>query len=160
PTWSTKLSYGWIRKGQDEVIETTGDRTRLNVIGAMVIEAHDAINSESVVRFLLEAQKGALPVRAKLHLVLDGLLVISQKCDKSAQSRASLPAPYDPNLNPIERLWRVMSECARGNICLSSRVEFITAINESFNVTQPKVAGSLLSRITDDFQILKPVSSS
>ncbi|NLS56710.1 IS630 family transposase, partial [Vibrio aestuarianus subsp. francensis] len=35
-----------------------------------------------------------------------------------------------------------------------------TAINEFFNVTLPKVAASLLSRITDNFQILKPASSS
>ncbi|EPA5448791.1 IS630 family transposase, partial [Vibrio cholerae] len=34
PTQSTKLSYGWIRKGQDKLIETTGSRTRLNLIGA------------------------------------------------------------------------------------------------------------------------------
>ncbi|MGR2887868.1 IS630 family transposase, partial [Vibrio vulnificus] len=32
--------------------------------------------------------------------------------------------------------------------------------NEFFNVTLPKVAGSLASRITDNFQILKPASSS
>lgn len=33
PTQSTKLSYGWIRKGEDKLIETTGSRTRLNLIG-------------------------------------------------------------------------------------------------------------------------------
>ncbi|MGR2888517.1 IS630 family transposase, partial [Vibrio vulnificus] len=32
--------------------------------------------------------------------------------------------------------------------------------NQFFNVTLPKVAGSLASRITDNFQILKPASSS
>ncbi|MET1280358.1 IS630 family transposase, partial [Vibrio navarrensis] len=42
----------------------------------------------------------------------------------------------------------------------SSKVEFTTAINEFFNVTLPKVAGSLVSRITDNFQILRPASSS
>ena len=35
-----------------------------------------------------------------------------------------------------------------------------TAINEFFNVTLPEVADSLISRITDNFQILKPSSSS
>ncbi|WP_272166427.1 IS630 family transposase, partial [Vibrio diabolicus] len=38
PTQSTKLSYGWIRKGQDKVIETTGSRTRLNIIGALPLQ--------------------------------------------------------------------------------------------------------------------------
>lgn len=53
PTQSTKLRYGWIRKGQDKVIETTGSRTRLNIIGALplqnicatVTESYDTINS-------------------------------------------------------------------------------------------------------------------
>ncbi|ASG00398.1 hypothetical protein CEG15_09520 [Vibrio anguillarum] len=39
-------------------------------------------------------------------------------------------------------------------------IEFTTAINEFFNVTLPNVAGSLVSRITDNFQIMKPASSS
>lgn len=35
PSQSTKLSYGWIRKGQLKVVETTGSRTRLNLMGAL-----------------------------------------------------------------------------------------------------------------------------
>ena len=38
PTQSTKLSYGWIRKGQDKLIETTGSRTRVNLIGALSLK--------------------------------------------------------------------------------------------------------------------------
>ncbi|OCH59955.1 hypothetical protein A6E08_16695 [Vibrio lentus] len=30
PTQATKLSCGWIRKGQGKFIETTGSRTRVN----------------------------------------------------------------------------------------------------------------------------------
>ncbi len=80
PTQSTKLSYGWIRKGQDKVIETTGSRTRLNVIGALplqnigatVTETYDTINSESIVRFFWKLKKEHYPLEQKVHLVLDG----------------------------------------------------------------------------------------
>ncbi len=51
-----------------------------------------------------------------------------------------------------------MNEHARNNSYFSSKAEFTTAINEFFNVTLPEVAGSLVSRITDNFQILKPAS--
>ncbi|MDF4574106.1 transposase, partial [Vibrio parahaemolyticus] len=68
--------------------------------------------------------------------------------------------PYSPNLNPIERLWKVMNEHVRNNIYFSSKPEFTSAIKEFFDVTLPEVAGTLVSRITDNFQILKPVSSS
>ncbi|MFT6835226.1 MAG: hypothetical protein ACJA0H_001262, partial [Francisellaceae bacterium] len=35
PTQATKVSSGWIRKGVDKPIETTGSRTRMNVVGAV-----------------------------------------------------------------------------------------------------------------------------
>ncbi len=53
-----------------------------------------------------------------------------------------------------------MNEYTRNNIYFSSKAELTTAINEFLNVTLPKVAGSLLSRMTDNFQILKPEFSS
>ncbi|WP_235424876.1 transposase, partial [Vibrio vulnificus] len=45
--------------------------------------------------------------------------------------KSGLP-PYSPNLNPIERLWKVMNEYVRNNIYFSSKAEFTTAINEFF----------------------------
>lgn len=68
--------------------------------------------------------------------------------------------PYSPNLNPIERLWKVMNEYGRNNVYFSSKKAFTSAIKEFFDVTLPEVAGSLASRITDNFQLLKPASSS
>ena len=35
PTQATKVSCGWIRTGVDKPIETTGTRTRLNIVGAI-----------------------------------------------------------------------------------------------------------------------------
>ncbi|MGL0930528.1 IS630 family transposase [Vibrio vulnificus] len=172
PTQSTKLSYGWIRKGQDKVIETTGSRTRLNIIGALplqnigatVTDTYDTINSESIVRFFWKLKKEHYPLEQKVHLVLDGAAYHQSEMVRNAAKVLNIELhylpPYSPNLNPIERLWKVMNEYTRNNIYFSSKTEFTTAINEFFNVTLPEVAGSLVSRITDNFQILKPASSS
>jgi hypothetical protein len=35
PTQATKITAGWIKKGVDKPIETTGSRTRLNIVGAI-----------------------------------------------------------------------------------------------------------------------------
>jgi len=35
PTQATKVTCGWIRTGIDKTIETTGSRTRVNVVGAI-----------------------------------------------------------------------------------------------------------------------------
>ncbi|EOX4985408.1 IS630 family transposase [Vibrio cholerae] len=172
PTQSTKLSYGWIRKGQDKLIETTGSRTRLNLIGALslenigatVTETYGTINSESIVRFFWKLKKEHYPLEQKVHLILDGAAYHRTELVKDTAKVLNIELhylpPYSPNLNPIERLWKVMNEHARNNVYFSSKREFISAIKEFFDVTLPKVAGSLVSRITDNFQLLKPASSS
>ncbi|MDE9448734.1 transposase, partial [Xenorhabdus bovienii] len=40
PTQSTKLSYGWMKRGREQVkvVETTGSRTRLNLMGALNLQ--------------------------------------------------------------------------------------------------------------------------
>ena len=52
---ATKISYGWIRTGQDKLIETNASRTRVNLIGSLNLETmgivkttHKTINSESM----------------------------------------------------------------------------------------------------------------
>ncbi len=68
--------------------------------------------------------------------------------------------PYSPNLNPIERLWKLMNEKSRNNVYFKRKRDFKTAIDQFFAVTLPEIAGSLTSRINDNFQVLKPASSS
>ncbi len=62
---------------------------------------------------------------------------------------------YSPNLNQIERLWKVMN-----NIYFSSKPNFTSAIKEFFELTLTEVSGTLGSRIADDFKVFKPKSSS
>ncbi len=171
PTQSTKLSYGRLRRGQDKLIETTGSRTRLNIIGALplqdigatVTETYDTINSRSIVRFFWKLKKEHYPLEQKIHLVLDGAAYHQSALVKNAAKVLNIDLhylpPYSPNLNPIERLWKVMNDHVRNNIYFPSKPALTSAINEFFDVTLPEVAGSLASRITDNYQILKPASS-
>ena len=38
PTMATKISYEWIRKGTDKLIETTVSRTRMNLLSSLSLE--------------------------------------------------------------------------------------------------------------------------
>jgi len=67
-----------------------------------------------------------------------------------------LPA-YSPNLNPIERVWKVMNEHVRNNEVFSSFKEFKTAILDFFNKEWNDIASGLKTRINDHFEKLKPV---
>lgn len=171
PTLSTKISHGWIRTGQDKVIETTGNRSRLNIIGALnlsdigatIVHNYESINSESIVRFFCELRK-SYPLAHKLHIILDGAGYHRSDLVKDAAFVLNIELhylpPYSPNLNPIARLWKVMNEKSRNNVYFKRKRDFKAAIDQFFAVTLPEIAGSLTSRINDNFQVLKPASSS
>ena len=171
PTLSTKISHGWIRTGQDKVIETTGNRSRLNIIGALnlsdigatIVRDYESINSESIVRFFCELRK-SYPLAHKLHIILDGAGYHRSDLVKDAAFVLNIELhylpPYSPNLNPIERLWKVMNEKSRNNVYFKRKRDFKAAIDQFFAVTLPEIAGSLTSRINDNFQVLKPAPSS
>jgi transposase len=125
PTQATKLSYGWIRTGQTKHVETTGSRTRLNIVGAIqlgnlaetVTAQYETINGESIIDFMtkLRGQYGSKTV----HLILDRSgyhrsMLVAEKAIELNIKLHFLP-PYSPNLNPIERLWKVMNEKVRNN---------------------------------------------
>jgi transposase len=129
-----------------------------------VTENYDTINSESIVRFFWKLKKEHYPLEQKVHLILNVAayhrteLVINAA--KVLNIELHYLPPYSPNLNPIERLWKVMNEHVRNNIYFSSKIKFISAVKEFFDATLPEIAGSLTSRITDNFKLLKPASSS
>lgn len=66
--------------------------------------------------------------------------------------------PYSLNLNPTERMWKLMNEHARNNRYFCSTREFRNAISTFFEQTLPDIATQVASRINDNFQILKQVS--
>ncbi|MEZ8553745.1 IS630 family transposase, partial [Vibrio splendidus] len=170
-TLSTKVSHGWIRTSQDKVIKTTGNRSRLNIIGALnlsdigatIVHDYESINSESIVRFFCKLRE-SYPLAHKLHIILDGAGYHRSDLVKDAAFVLNIELhylpPYSPNLNPIERLWKVMNEKSRNNVYFKSKRDFKAAIDQFFAVTLPEIAGSLAYRINDNFQTLKPASSS
>jgi len=64
--------------------------------------------------------------------------------------------PYSPNLNPIERVWKVANEHVRNNVVFKSFSDFKEKIHHFYNVTWDTIKDELKSRITDNFQTLKP----
>jgi len=162
PTMATKVVCGWIKKGVDKPIAQTASRTRVNVMGAIELASMNVVscrpeyvNTETTVAFF-DQLKSAYPNAPKIHIILDqsgyhkSQLVRDKALEKSIELHY-LP-PYSPNLNPIERLWKVMNEKCRNNKFFSSAKEFRDAISEFFETTIPNIAQSLRGRINDNFQ--------
>lgn len=170
PTMATKVVCGWIRKGVDKPIAQTASRTRVNVMGAIELTSMnvvscrpDYVNAETTVAFF-DQLKAVYPIAPAIHIILDQSgyhrsLFVREEALKRNIMLYYLP-PYSPNLNPIERLWKVMNENVRNNVFFTSAKHFREAISEFFETTISKIAQSLRDRINDDFQTINPVPSS
>jgi transposase len=169
PTMATKVAYGWIKKGSDKAIGTIASRTRMNITGAIdlstikVINSEfETINGENIVKFLGQI-KTAYPKAKKVHVILDQAGyhksdVVTDFASQNGIKLHYLPA-YSPNLNPIERLWKVMNETARNNVVFTSAEEFRTRIHKFFAIDYPAMALSLVDRLTDNFRVAIKASS-
>ena len=165
PTMATKVSYGWIRTGTDKLISTTASRTRMNRMGSINLEnmgvtiaPYETINSLSMDQHF-SLLRSKYPTAQRIHLILDrGSYNTSAETKKSAREKGIvlhyLP-PYSPNLNPIERLWKIMNEQCRNNRFFTSAKEFRRSIMDFFEITWPKISHDMVDRINDDFQLLK-----
>lgn len=114
PTQATKITAGWIRKGVDKPIETTGSRTRLNIVGAIrlehlsdtIVERYDTVNGDSIVDFFQKVREEYIDSET-IHLILDQAgYHRSEPVIKAAEKlniKLHYLPPYSPNLNPIER---------------------------------------------------------
>lgn len=169
PTQATKISYGWIRTGKTQEVSTTASRTRLNLIGAVdlaeperaTVVAYDTVNGESVSDFF-EILRSKYQSSEKLHIVLDQAgYHRSEDLRKKAKSlniELHYLPPYSPNLNPIERLWKVMNEHVRNNCFFQNARDFREQVKSFFRDKLPKMRNKLLSRINDNFERLKPAN--
>lgn len=171
PTQGTKLAYGWMPKGRKTIVETTGSRTRLNIMGALnlndigstVIREYDTINSLNIGKFFI-AIRETYPITQKVHIILDGAgyhrSELVQEWAYVMNIELHYLPPYSPNLNPIERLWKVMNEVVRNNRYFASSKDFREEIHRFFSERLPALAGALSRRINDNFQTLENASSS
>lgn len=164
PTQSTKLTYGWIRTGKTKHVGTTASRTRLNIVGAIqlgniaeaITSQYEKINAESIMHFMDKIRE---KYNSKtVHLILDQSgyhrsSLLPEYALKLNIKLHFLP-PYSPNLNPIERLWKVMNEQVRNNRFFKGAKDFKEAIDDFFNNILPSIGNSLDGRINDNFQLL------
>lgn len=169
PTMATKIVCGWIKRGVDKPISQTASRTRVNIMGAIELSTMnvvscrpDYVNAETTVTFF-DQLKVSYPGAPSIHIILDqsGYHRSQLVRDEALKRNIVLHylPPYSPNLNPIERLWKVMNENVRNNVFFKSAKDFKCSICNFFDKTISEIAPSLRGRINDNFQTIKPVPS-
>jgi transposase len=139
----------------------------MNLMGALNLESmqvtigsYETIDSETMVEYF-DHLKAAYPKAPKIHLILDqgpyNISVVTREAAKKRGIHLHYLPPYSPNLNPIERLWKVMNEHVRNNRVFESAKEFRREITNFFKVTWPQIAMSSIDRINDNFQRFIPI---
>lgn len=163
PQHQTQLTYGWIPKGERKEVATTAQQKRLNFIGGISLNGYrftyhqtDKVNAISICDFLWKLRKEN-PGKFYVHVIWDNA---KPHKDDDVQAFAKelgiklhyLP-PYSPNLNPVERVWKLMHEKIRYNQYYEKFSEFTEATLGFFKGIGRK-KNILRERITDNFQIL------
>ena len=138
PTHNTKTGRGWIRKGTDFEIDCNSGRKRVNINGAiratkpehMVYDITETINAQSTQRLcrqLLRKHPGKT-----IYLVCDNARYnrckwLQEWAEGTRIEFVFLPA-YSPNLNLIERLWRLLRKEAINSIYYETYDQFRSGI--------------------------------
>jgi transposase len=162
PSHQTQPAFGWILKGKRQPFPMTGCQLRVNIMGAINLADHhvetntaDTINAESIELFLEQIRK--YYGNQKVHLILDNAGYHKSKRVKAAAEKLNIKLhylpPYSPNLNAIERLWKIMKEKVTYNTYYAKFEDFKVAIKNFFSDDE-KHLDILKSRITDNFPII------
>jgi len=167
PTHNTKPAYGWIKKGERKELLTNTGRQRLNLSGAfdiivqrMLIREDFSLNANSTIAFLNELE-GAYPKKNTIHVFCDNARYYKNKEVMEYLSHSKIRMhflpPYSPNLNPIERLWKLMNEKVLYNKYYEKFSEFketVLGFFQSLSDPPLELAAQLATRVTDSFQTL------
>lgn len=164
PEHQSQAVRGWIKKGEIKTLQTSGKQLRLHFAGALnlegmkfAIEEYETVDADAIIDFFkkLENQSKA----SVIHVILDNARSNkNKKLDeylKTSKIRVHYLPPYSPNLNPIERLWKILREVALHNRYYPNSKECFAAIRSFFSETLPRIADDLANRINDQFQVIR-----
>lgn len=164
PEHQSQAVCGWMKKGVQKTLQTTGKQLRLHLAGAICLQGmkiftreYESINADAMIDFFKQLETSSSA--NKIHVILDNAKSNkNKKLDEfltSSRIELHYLPPYSPNLNPIERLWKIMRESKLYNRYYESASTCFNAIRGFFKEDIPKMAEVLLSRITDDFQTIQ-----
>jgi len=120
PQHNTATSKAWIKKGKEKQIKSNTGRNRININGIynpltqdILVHESERINAESTIDFFKEIEDYYKETEIKrIRIIVDNAKYYKNKTVKKyiETSRIDLIflPPYSPNLNLIERVWKLL----------------------------------------------------
>jgi transposase len=154
--------YGWIKRGKDHEIRSNTGRQRPNINGVVdcsdlsaIIRYDETINAQSTIALFqqIEAQN---PNAGRIHIICDNARyyhaqLVDDLLTNSKIELVFLP-PYAPNLNLIERFWKVFKKTILCSKYYETLSPFKQACDDFFEGLE-KYHTDLRSLLTEKFQI-------
>ena len=164
PEYQSQAVCGWIKKGECKTLQTSGKQLRLHFAGALnlegmqlVVNEYETVDADAMLDFFKRLENHSQA--PTIHVILDNAKSNKNKklweFLKNSRIKLHYLPPYSPNLNPIERLWKVMREITMYNRYYESCANFFVAIRGFFTDKLPHIQDILKSRINDKFQVIK-----
>ncbi|MCP4263633.1 MAG: IS630 family transposase [Planctomycetes bacterium] len=162
PQHNSIPSYGWIKKGQEKALKANCGRQRLNINGAINIETlepttgfYDTINADSTID-LFSKIKAKHPNAKTIYIIVDNARYYRSRLLKQYVKRTNIKLiflpPYSPNLNLIERYWKIFKKKVLNNRYYETFGEFKLAC-QSFFRKRKKYLPELQMLLTENFHI-------
>ena len=141
PVHNSTPDYAWIEKGEERSIKTVSGRNRLNINGLYspcdhetIIRSANSINAQSTLALLKEVSRKH-PKLTRIYIIHD-----NARCNHARWLKERLPKkytmvalpPYSPNLNLIERLWKMFRKDVMSNRYHASFLDFTKATKTYF----------------------------
>ncbi len=121
PQHNSMATYGWLRKGVETHLKSNSGRSRLNIHGAMDAETYETtilyseenVNEDSTID-LMKTLEQLYPFATAIYMILDNAKYHYSKAVRAYEKNSRvtlvyLPS-YSPELNLIERLWKVFKK--------------------------------------------------
>ena len=165
PTYNTICNYAWIEKGKDKGVKSNTARERLNINGAynpvtkdIIFSSLSKLDARSIVNFIKKLER-KYQSQEKIYLICDNARYYKTKLlreylQTSKVEMFYLPS-YSPNLNLIERLWRLMKKTILYNQYYDSYQSFCDSIKKFFLNKSKRRKKELSLLMTENFQLFE-----
>ena len=150
-------------------VPTGSGRQRLNVLGAVgygtakmiTVINRDSIGAEQVCELLRQIKRRC---RKPVTVVLDNASYhrakVVRQCAESLDIELLFLPPYSPNLNLIERVWKLVKKLALTARTLSDFDAFAESITQTVEQLETEHREELLGLLTPNFQDFRDVQFS
>jgi len=167
PTHNPKPTYGWIKRGENKELLSNTGRQRINLSGSIdivsrkvIVREDETLDAISTIAFLKKIEE-SYPLMNRIYVFCDNAGYYRNKNVteylKTSKIEMRFLPPYSPNLNPIERLWKLMYELIMYNKYYEKFQKFrdeVLAFLEGLSDPPKALLDILRSRITDNFHIV------